>query len=170
MKKDLLINVLLSFELSIIFVSAIFLSEIISYKNDLWALAYIVFISLIYGITMISKDKKSLLLKWGLSIPFSYITIQYFWITHYSVRALNWVFPAYGKQSAGGMLSGFILLLLLSAMCLICGILSCYVKVKNHKSFEKIQLLLTSTIVLGTVATVLILEQTIPPYQYVIYS
>lgn len=168
-KKNLLKNIILSFELSIIFVSAIFISQIISYKNDILALAYIVFTSLIYGFAMISKDKKVLLMKWGLSIPFSYITIHYFWITNYSLRALNWIFPAYGTQSGGGEFSGFVLLLLLSVLCIICCILSPSVKVKNYKRFEKIQLFITSTVVLDTVAAVLILERQFPSYQYVKY-
>lgn len=169
-RKDLLKNVTLSLELSILFVSAIFLSQIISYKNDFLSLIYIVFTSLIYGIAMISKNKKSLLLKWGLSIPFSYITIQYFWMTHYSVRALNWVFPAYGEQSAGGSFADFILILLLFVLCLLCSVLSCSVKVKEYNSFQKIQIVVLSVVVLFTVAAVLILEQQFPSYQYVIYS
>ena len=169
-KKNLLKNIILSFELSIIFVSAVFLSQIISYKNNFLALAYIVFTSLIYGFAMISKYKKEVLLKWGLSIPFSYIAIQYFWITHYSVRALNWAFPSYGKQTAGGDFSGFVLLLFLSVSCLICGALSRSVSVKDYSAFQKIQIIVISIIVLFTVAAVLILEQQFPAYQYVIYS
>ena len=163
-------NVILLLELSILFISAIFLSELISYKNDILALAYIVFISLFYGVAMISEDKKSLLLKWGLSIPFSYITIQYFWITHYSVRALNWIFPDYGTQSGGGAFAGFILILLLSVLCLVCGVLSCSVKVKEYIYFQKIQIVVILVIVLFTVAAVLLLERQFPSYQYVIYS
>lgn len=166
LKKNLMTNVILSLELSILFISAIFLSELISYKNDILALAYIVFISLFYGVAMISEDKKSLLLKWGLSIPFSYITIQYFWITHYSVRALNWIFPAYGKQSAGGAFVGLILILLLSVLCLVCGVLSCFVKVKDYKSFEKIQIIVISIMVLFIAAAVFILEQQFPSDLY----
>lgn len=170
MIKDLLKNIMLSFELSIIFVSAVFLSQIISYKNNFLALAYIVFTSLIYGFAMISKYKKEVLLKWGLSIPLSYITIQYFWIAHYSVRALNWIFPDYGTQSGGGAFAGFILILLLSVLCLVCGVLSCSVKVKEYIYFQKIQIVVILVIVLFTVAAVLLLERQFPSYHYVIYS
>lgn len=169
-KKNLLKNIILSFEISIIFVSAIFLSEIISYKNDILVLVYIVFTSLIYGFAMKSKYKKEVLLRLGLSIPFSYITIQYFWLTHYSVRALNWAFPSYGKETSGGAFTGFVLLLMLLVLCLIAGILSCYIKVENNNRFEKIQIVVISVIVLFTAAAVLILEQQFPSYQYVIYS
>ena len=168
MKKCLFTNIILSLELSVLFVSAIFLSEIISYKNDLLSFAYILFTSLLYGIAMISKDKKAVLTKWGLSIPFSYIIIQYFWTTNYSVKALNWIFPAYGKPSAGGSFAGFVLLLLLSVICLICGIASASVKIKDYVFFEKIQLIITSAFTLITAAIVLFLEQQFPSYMYVI--
>ena len=170
MKKGILTNVMLSLELSILFVSAIFLSEIINYKNGILSLVYIVFIAILFGFTLISKDKKMLLLKWGLSIPFSYIIIHYFWQTNYSVRALNWIFPSYGETSAGGNFSGFVLMLLLFILSLICGIVSLSINVKDYRLFEKSQLIITSIFVLITVATVLILEQHFPSYQYVIYS
>ena len=57
---------------------------------------------------------------------------------------------------------GLILILLLSVLCLVCGVLSCFVKVKDYKSFEKIQIIVISIMVLFIAAAVFILEQQFP--------
>jgi len=127
-----------------------------------------IFVTALYSIALVSKNKKIWLLKWGASIPFSYFVLQYFWNTHYSIRALNWVFPDYGRDTAGGRFAGSALFMIFSVMCLICGIITFFIKIKNYDKFRKIQFIVTLSSAVLIVCTVLILEKQFPSYGYII--
>ena len=75
-------------------------------------------VAVIYAVMLLSENRKTLLLKWVLTLPFSFLCLEYFWQTHYSVRALNWMTEGYGKQSAGGNFAGFLFLVLLFVLCI----------------------------------------------------
>ena len=154
--------------MSVLFESAIFISELISYKTDNAAFVCIVFTAVIYGISSVSRNKKTWLIKWLISIPFSYVILQYFWSSDYAVRALNYVIPDHGKPSAGGNFAGFLLFAFQTAACLISGIAALFIKPKNYETFEKIQIGISSVSAVITAAFVVISEQRFPSYEYII--
>ena len=157
--------------LSVLFVSSFFVSEIISYKSLLLSFIYTAITAAVYMTLMISERKSVCLLKFGLSVSLSFLVIQYFWDTHYSVRALNWVFPGYGNQSAGGRFAGFVLLLYHLILFLIGCITGFIVKPKKYEHFEKAILLTGFAFTLVTVLSVLKMEQDFPSYeQIMLYS
>lgn len=117
MKFKTINTIICSAAMSAVVVSAIFLAEIIRTANDLLLLPYLLFVAVIYAVMLLSENRKTLLLKWVLALPFSFLCFEYFWQTHYSVRALNWMTEGYGKQSAGGNFAGFLFLVLLFVLC-----------------------------------------------------
>ena len=103
MKFKTINTIICSATMSVITVSAIFLAEIIGIANELFRLPYLLVVAVIYAAMLLSESKKQLLLKWVLSLPFSFFCFEYFWQTHYSIRALNWIIEGYGTQSAGAI-------------------------------------------------------------------
>lgn len=126
-------TILCSAAMSAVVVSAIFLAELIRIANIFLLVPYFLVVAVIYTALLLSESRKALLLKWVLALPFSFFCFEYFWQTHYSIRALNWMIDGYGKQSAGGNFTGFLLLILLFALCAV-GILFAY-----SRSSEKIK-------------------------------
>lgn len=167
-KKLIIIDVISALIISILYVSSIFLSVIASYKSIVLSMVYIVVTAFLYGTSLVSRKKTEWMFKYALSIPFSFLLLQYFWKTNYSIRALNWVFPNYGKDTAGGGFTGGLLFILSSAFCLTSGILSLFIKPKNYKTFEKLQLIITIPLTMLIVVFILILEQQFPSYNSMI--
>lgn len=165
-------DIALSLAVSILFVSTVFLSELILIKYVRIGYFCVIFMALLYGIGMISRDEKSWLLKWGLSIPFSYMVLQYFWQTDFSNRALNWVLPGYGEKSAGGNFAGFIVLCFQLILCFISGIAGLAVGKKlvdlnRYESFEKKQAIIGTIIALFIIIIDMMLEKSFPPYELI---
>jgi hypothetical protein len=173
MKLKIVNTIICSATMASVIVSAIFLSEIISISNYLSVFPYLVLVAIIYAIMLLSESKKNILLKWLISLPFSYLCISYFWRTNYSIRALNWMIPGYGKQSAGGNFANFVTIIFLLFLCL-GGILfaSCMSSVKM-KPYIKKQSLVGILIQIVIVIVVIYLETLFPSYNDVmanIYS
>jgi len=166
--KEIISNLFFALTLAILYVSTIFVAPVISYGNEVLSLIYIEFIAILYGISLISRNKKIWLIRWGLSIPFSYLVIQYFWNVNYAIRALNWAFPYYGEASAGGNFASSCWMLLLSISCLFSGIIGLFIKIDNFAKFEKIQIIIILIVIGLIVAAVLLLEHQFPPYDYII--
>ena len=148
--------------LATIYISSIYLIAAISYMSESGAVLYALFIAIVYFLTLISPNKKYWLLKYLSSIPLSLAVLLYFWKTDYSVRALNWAYPDYGRFSAGSNLKGLMQVILFSAICLVAIILSLFIKPKKANSFGKFQniaCIATSAII---VITVLLLETQFP--------
>jgi len=167
LKKENLRDIILSLAVSVLFVSTIFLSGLILIKSDRIAYVYIIFMALLYGMGMISRNAKSWLLKWGLSIPFSYMVLQYFWQTDFMTRAINWVLPGYGKNSAGGNFAGFLMLCFQAVLCFIGGIAGLQVGKKlvdhnKYESFEKKQVIIGIVIALLIAVIDMMLERRFP--------
>ena len=167
-KKELLKMPLFSLLLAIFYVSAIFVSDIISYKSIILAFIYIALSAVLYDVAFVSPEKKIALYKWLLSLPLSYLVFQYFWQTDYAIRALNWVFPGYGKASAGGNFAGFIQLMLLSGLCIAGGAAGLFITPKNWKSFARVQLIVCIFFGLCIIAAVVCMERSFPSYAYVV--
>jgi hypothetical protein len=165
--------VVMAIFLSVFYVSTIFVSTIISYKSDILSFAYMVLIAVLYSFAFVSQSVKKALAKWAISIPFAYLVIQYFWSTNYSIRALNWVFPDYGKESAGGNFAGFVTLMLFIILCLVGIFVAMLVShtFKNeetYRRFERYQLVISTISVIAIVVSVLLMERQFPSYQHIL--
>lgn len=148
--------------LAVMFVSSIFLIAAISYKSEPVAVIYALFISVVYFLTLISPDKKKWLIKYLLSIPLSFGIITYFWKTDYSVRALNWAYPEYGRFSAGGNLNGLMQVVLFSGISLVAIIVSLFIKPKKGNAFNKLQNIVCLAATAAVVIFTLLLEAQFP--------
>lgn len=163
-KTEILYVLLCSVLLAIFFVPALFLGDLISYKFDLLPFIYGGLMSALYALMMKSDKAIGSLAKWGMSLPISYLILQYFWKTDYAVRSLNWAIKGYGRQSAGGAFAGGFYMAAFCAFCFIAVFVICPLKLKNHKLFKKIQICAGSVIGLVIVAVTLFLERSFPSY------
>ncbi len=164
-KEDLPKTILLSAFLAIFFVSSLFLSEIVSYKGGfLLAFLYIILIAGVYGIALVSENKKTTLLKWLFSLPFSYFVFQYFWETDYAIRALNWCFPYYGEQSAGGASAGMFLVVICAVLFLV-SVAAAFSYEIDDELLERKQFIVSVTFGIAIIVTVIMLEQRFPAYE-----
>lgn len=165
--KEIINVVALACSASVFYVSAGFISNIILIKSTALSLVYIVATGLLYLFAMISRDKKSVLIKWLLSVVFG---LGIWWIfirSEYAVRALNWMIPDYGRPSAGGNFAGSFEQLILSLLCF-CGIIiSLFVKPKQYERFRKIQFIICMVFMVVIIASVFILESQFPSIEYV---
>lgn len=154
--------------MSTVFVSAIFLSEIISITSDLFVLLYLFLVSLIYATMLLSESKKVALLKWIVSLPLSCLWFCYFWKKNYSIRALNWIISGYGKQSAGANFVGYLSLCFLLFLCL-CGMVFAFSKTSEKiKPYTKAQAIAGAIVWILVVVVVVYLETLFPLYKDVI--
>ncbi len=166
-KTEIFTAVIFSAIISVLFVSAVFLADIISYGSFVLSLAYIIIVAALYGFCLISRNKILWLIKWGASLPMSYVVLRYFQVYHYTIRALNWAFPDYGRQTAGGAFSMVGLFYLLAFFCAVSGIAAMFVRPKSFDKFGKMQLIIALTAAGAAIAAVLILERQFPPYEYI---
>ena len=148
--------------LAVIYVSSVELISLISYMSEVGAVIYGLLIAVLYFLTLISPNKKQWLLKYLLSIPFSFVVFGYFNLTDYSVRALNWVKPGYGRFSAGGNFARLFMAILFSAVCLVAVISSLFIKPQKDSSFKKIQNVVCVASTILIVISVLYLQMQFP--------
>lgn len=161
--KELLTAAVLACSASVYYVSAIFLSEIISFKSTILTLLYVIATGFIYLFAMISKDSKTVLLKWLISI-FSGAGVWWCFIRcDYSIRAINWAIPGYGPHfSAGGNFAGTCKLLTLSFLCFGGIIISLIIKPKHYERFRKVQIPVSIAFTVLIIAVAIILERQFP--------
>lgn len=164
MKLKIANTIICSATMSAVIVSAIFLSEIISIANDLFVLPYLILVAIMYTFMLISESKKCVLCKWGVSLPFSYLCFNYFWKTNYSIRALNYMIPDYGKPSAGGKFAGFITLIFILFLCLVGIIFAIAKSSEKIKSYTKKQSFAGILIFVVIMIVVIYLETLFPSY------
>ncbi len=156
-------EIVYALEIAIIYTANLFLVPVIDNKYGLTvSFIYMAFAAVLFGFALVSRNKGSWLLKWGVSIPLSFLILQYFRITDYPVRALNWVFPGYGRPSGGGQFADLFLGILFTAMCLICGLVSLFISRKLPDRFRKIQFAVMLLFSVLTVCAVLMLEMQFP--------
>ena len=170
--KDIMTDAVLSLSIAVLFVSTIFLSDMISIKLSPLEFVLIVFTAFLYGLGMVSRDIKPWILKWILSIPVSFVVIQYFWKTDFSLRALNWILKDYGNTSAGGRFAGFILICFQVICCFISGIAGiaagkALVDRDKYEDFERKQVIVGLAVALLIVIITVLLERNFPSAEYV---
>jgi hypothetical protein len=166
-KTEILKAVMYSAIISVLFVSAVFLADIISYGSTVLSIAYIILTAAMYGFCLISRNRIIWLIKWGASLPLSYIVFKYFQTYHYSIRALNRAFPGYGRQTAGGAFAKVGRFYILAFFCAVTGIAAMFIKPKSFDKFGKVQLIIALAAAGATIAAVLMLERQFPPYEYI---
>lgn len=169
--------VLCSAAMSVFFVTTLFLADIISWKNDKAALAYGIFMVVLYGVMVSGSRIAEYFIKWAISLPLSYFVINYFWKTNYAVRSLNWMFPGYGKMSAGGgfalgvMTVGFVIACLVSmGIAFFLSAASLGVKTEKIAVFEKIQLCVGCLLSVFIIALTVTLERKFPSYESIFFA
>lgn len=163
------IEVILSaFLIAIQFSAAVYLGEIISYAGLVPALLYLVLTAAVYMLLLLSEKKVEALAKWFLSMPLCNLVMLYFWNTNYAVRALNWVYPGYGMQSAGGKFTASGLLLVQAALCGIGVIAAVSRPQKPDQKATAIRLCIGGGCTLAVIAAALLLETQFPPYEQVV--
>ena len=155
--------------MSVFFVPTIFFADIISWKTNIWEFAYLGFMAILYGVMLIGRSKVEFVCKWALSLPLSYLIINWFWKTDFAVRSLNWVFPGYGRSSAGGGFAGTVLMFYFLAFCAIALVgallINKFISVKKTEKaalFEKIQLGAGAVLAVFIVIITLSLERRFP--------
>lgn len=152
-----------------------FLNEILSMKTNFDFIPMYA-VPLLCGvasfIAVYSETVRSSVFKFILSVP---ITVLFWRIQiemQFSIRSLNWIFPGYGKPSAGGSFAKFILLCSLTFFIfvgIICGVILSGRKIPNHnqKILFLIQNSVVSIICIGIVAGIAVLNNIMPMYHYV---
>lgn len=154
--------------MAVFFVTTVFLSDIISWKANLWVtLAYLAVMAALYGALLIGSVSE-LFIKWGLSLPLSYLVINWFWETDFAVRSLNWAFPGYGRQSAGGGFAFGVLIMTFLGACLGAFIaalcISILGKPKAHPAFLKAQVRAGGALLAAVIIVTILLEKRFPTY------
>lgn len=151
--------------MSVFYVPTLFLEDIISWKTDKLVFVYIGFMAVLYGAMLISGSKTEFVLKWVFSLPLSFLVLNYFWKTKFAIRSLNWVFPGYGRQSAGGGFAWMVVMFFFTAFCGIALFIALLIEPKKIKVFERIQLCVGVITAVFIVITVIRLEQHFPSYE-----
>lgn len=165
-KDYLKTDILLALIVSILYVSSMFIIFIIINKYNLTkTIIYSLFIAFLYGFVLLSKSRIIWLFKWGLSIPFTFPVLNYFWLTHYEIRSTNWIFPNYGRTTGGGGFAYSFVLLIYSVFCIISGLLSLIIKIKDYDRFRKIQFYISVGFCIVIVLIILLLQLQFPTYE-----
>ena len=166
-----IIDTVVAFSMAVLFVSAIFLTEIISasVKSIYPEFVYIGFVAIAYGFDFVSSDIKRSLLRFGMSIPFSYLVLQYFWRTDYYIRSLNWIMPEYGMhQSGGSAFVGTFRLFIQIAACFMMGCIGLGLNQRNYVVSEKLQVVVSISATLALILFVVTLEKRFPSMQEIL--
>ena len=154
--------------LAIQFSAAVYLGEIISYAGLVPALLYLVLTAAVYMLLLLSEKRDEALAKWFLSMPLCNAVMLYFWETKYAVRALNWAYPGYGMQSAGGKFTASGLLLVQAALCGSGVIAAVSRPQKPDQKATAIRLCIGGGCTLAVIAVVLLLEMQFPSYEQIV--
>ena len=166
LENHLKTDILLALIVSILYVSSMFILAIIIDKYNLTeAFIYSIFIAVLYGFALLSKSRIIWLLKWELSIPFVVPVLYYFELTHYEIRATNWIFPNYGRTTGGGYFAYAFVFLIFSVFCIITGILSLIIKINDYDRFRKIQFYISAGFCIVIVLIILLLQLQFPTYE-----
>ena len=171
-----IINIIISaVTMATVTVSGIFIPEVLCKKipgeaGVVLAFLYLFLIALIYTAVLISENKKIGLIKCLLSLPFSYLCLNYFWKTHFSIRVLNWplnAYEVYGSQSAGGNFNGFFMTISMLGLCAIGIVVAMIMSRPKMKRFSLPQVIAGAIITVANIAIVLYLESLLPSWDLV---
>ncbi len=162
--KSYIIDILSGQAIGFIFVSTMFVGELIAYHYAMAALLYFALMIVIHSLGFISDSNRSLLCRWITSIVSAFLFLQYFRRTYFAVRGLNWVFPGYGRASAGGGFAFLVALVCFSGCCLVGIIIVFSMKSEKYGQFRKYQLILILAVEAMIWIAVLILNSKFPAF------
>lgn len=154
---------------AIIFYPSWVIADILSWKTNYLPFIFILAVAVFYGLAMLSRTWRHTFTKFGISVIAAIPVYQYFYLTNYTFRALNWVLPGYGKPSASNGFASVMLLLFLLTACFV-TVVSTNVsqqKIKYDLKFKRLFRLKTvvcTIICIGIIAAILIMERRFPVY------
>lgn len=155
--------------MAVIFISALFTVEMISYTGgQIVSIFYILLAALLYMYTFISSDRRSMFIRWLVSIPLSYPVWKWFVDRDFLIRALNMVFPGYGEQSGGGAFAALFLWVVLAIAVSCAIVVSLLVRPKLSRRFCAVQTLISIVMSIMIVAAILFLERQFPSAEEVL--
>lgn len=172
MKNNTLSTIAGAFQIAVLLLPVHFLNVIVLLKTDyiMIPFAIIPIISALFtGLSIYSKSLKQALAKIFLSIPFTVL----FWYVQikieFSLRALNWIYPGYGKSSAGGNFADFVILCSLA----FCGFIALVVftilsavKIPEKKQsiLLRLQKYIALPVCIAVIAVIIVLNNIMPIY------
>ena len=173
MKKDTLLSSLTgALQIAILFLPVHFLNEIVLLKLD-YVIIPMVIIPVIFafftGLSLYSRTIKQAFAKIILSVPFTVL----FWYLQikikFSIRALNWIIPNYGKSSAGGNFANFIILCSLAlfefvALLIFMTFSIAELPEKIHAVLINLQKYLVLPLCILVIAVIVVLNNIMPMY------
>jgi hypothetical protein len=116
---------------------------------------------------LVSKNPFDWLAKVLLCIPFSLPVFVFFWKTNFAVRAINRVYPGYGRESGGSRSANGLLILMYGVACLICALAALTASSpenqKERRYIGKKQIMVGSAAAAITVMAVLLQAPVFPP-------
>lgn len=161
-----------AFQIAVLLLPVHFLNVIVSMKTDyvMIPFAVIPIISALFtGLSVYSKSLKQAFVKIILSVPFTVL----FWYVQikieFSLRALNWIYPGYGKSSAGGNFADFIILCSLAVCGFIAIVIFTVMSAVNISEKKQIVLLnlqkyLVLPVCIAVIAVIIVLNNIMPMY------
>lgn len=172
MKNNTLSTITGAFQIAVLLLPVHFLNVIVLLKTDYVMIPFAVIpvISALFtGLSVYSKSLKQALAKIFLSIPFTVL----FWYVQikieFSLRALNWIYPSYGKSSAGGNFADFVILCSLA----FCGFIALVVftilsavKIpeKKQSTLLSLQKYIALPVCIAVIAVIIVLNNIMPIY------
>ena len=150
--------------MAVFFTPTLYLSDIIAMKTDslVILLPYLVVSAWIYGLAVLGKPLRHIWIRWGLSVPLSLGCMVYFWETNFAIRALNWVYPEYGKPSAGSELFLLVVLMVIGFLCISEIVVLMFFCETLHPKIKKWQFPVCLTAMIIIILIVVLLERQFP--------
>lgn len=161
-----------AFVTATMFMPVHYLSNILSWKFNVEIIILFV-IPLLCGVFMaaalFSEKVRYALMKWGLSLPISFVMWRYFISNDFYMRSLNWAIPNYGDSTVGGDIAGFIAVssLLFIEMPFVGIAIGISHKVKNQKLEKALNVMeiIASVVCIVITLTVIHLNTIMPQYE-----
>lgn len=161
-----------AFQISVLLLPVHFLNVIVLLKTDYVMIPFVVIpiiSALFMGLSVYSKSLKQAFAKIILSIPFTVL----FWYVQikirFSLRALNWIYPGYGKSSVGGNFADFIILCSLAfcgfiALIIFTTLSAVNLSEKKQTVLFNLQKYLALPVCIAVIAVIIVLNNIMPMY------
>lgn len=161
-----------AFQIAVLLLPAHFLNAIVLLKTDYVMIPFAVIpviSAILTGLSVYSKSLKQAFAKIFLSVPFTvlfwYVQIQ----IQFSLRSLNWIYPGYGKSSAGGNFADFMILCSLAfcgfiALIIFTVLSAVNISEKKQAVLLNLQKYIALPICIAVIAVIIVLNNIMPIY------
>lgn len=172
MKNNTLSTITGAFQIAVLLLPVHFLNVIVLLKTDYVMIPFAIIpiiSSLFTGLSVYSKSLKQALVKIFLSVPFTVL----FWYVQikieFSLRALNWIYPGYGKSSAGGNFANFVILCSLAfcefiALIIFTVLSAVNFSEKKQSTLLSLQKYIALPVCIAVIAVIIVLNNIMPIY------